>query len=403
MYGCPSGGVGLIVALAVIAALAAAACSTSAHDQQSGPAAAGGGKPSVQVVAAENFWGSIAAQVGGAPRQVTSIITNPNTDPHAYEPTAADGRTLADGPVSDRERCRLRPVGAQAAGGRTGPAARCSTSGTCSVSKDGDNPHRWYNPADVQTVIGAERRRLGRGSTRPTPPTSRPQQTRFETVALASRTTPDRPDQGHVLGHAGGSVRVDLRDAGSRARAEPGHAVLLPEAISEGTDVSAADKATIDNQITNHQIKIYVYNSQNTTPDVQAQLARVQGRPHPDRHHHRDAGARPPRPTRSGRRASCRGSWPPWRRPPAASPPADRTVGDANSRRRRPGIRPGHPATAESRAGERRPPWSRTPVAITDAAVRLGGRTIWSDVELDVARRRVRGRARTERGRASRH
>ena len=27
--------------------------------------------------------------------QVTSIITNPNTDPHDYEPTAADGRTIA--------------------------------------------------------------------------------------------------------------------------------------------------------------------------------------------------------------------------------------------------------------------------------------------------------------------
>jgi zinc/manganese transport system substrate-binding protein len=43
-------------------------------------------------------------------------------------------------------------------------------------------------------------------------------------------------------------------------------------AISEGTDVSVADKETIDNQIREHQIKIYVYNSQNVTPDVQTQL-----------------------------------------------------------------------------------------------------------------------------------
>jgi zinc/manganese transport system substrate-binding protein len=47
------------------------------------------------------------------------------------------------------------------------------------------------------------------------------------------------------------------------------------KAISEGTDVSAADKATIDDQIKTHQIKIYVYNSQNVTPDVQAQLSEV--------------------------------------------------------------------------------------------------------------------------------
>ncbi len=45
------------------------------------------------------------------------------------------------------------------------------------------------------------------------------------------------------------------------------------KAISEGTDVSAADKATIDHQIKARLIKVYVYNSQNTTPDVQAQLA----------------------------------------------------------------------------------------------------------------------------------
>src|SRR5438067_11436056 len=50
----------------------------------------------VQVVAAENFWGSVAAQVGGSHVHVTSIIVDPNADPHSYEPTAADGRRVAD-------------------------------------------------------------------------------------------------------------------------------------------------------------------------------------------------------------------------------------------------------------------------------------------------------------------
>jgi zinc/manganese transport system substrate-binding protein len=53
--------------------------------------------------------------------------------------------------------------------------------------------------------------------------------------------------------------------------------MLTPEtfldAISEGSDPTAADKQTIDQQITTKQIKIYVYNSQNSTPDVQAQVA----------------------------------------------------------------------------------------------------------------------------------
>jgi Zinc-uptake complex component A periplasmic len=45
------------------------------------------------------------------------------------------------------------------------------------------------------------------------------------------------------------------------------------KAISEGTDPTAADKITIDTRIRNRQISVYVYNSQNATPDVQAQIA----------------------------------------------------------------------------------------------------------------------------------
>ena len=53
------------------------------------------------------------------------------------------------------------------------------------------------------------------------------------------------------------------------------------DAVSEGNDPTAADKATIDAQIQERQIKIYVYNSQNATPDVTAQVeaARARGIP----------------------------------------------------------------------------------------------------------------------------
>ena len=40
-------------------------------------------------------------------------------------------------------------------------------------------------------------------------------------------------------------------------------------AIAEGTDVTAADKLTVDAQARRHAIAIWVYNSQNVTPDVQ--------------------------------------------------------------------------------------------------------------------------------------
>ncbi len=69
-----------------------AACSTAGSAADPGGARAG---QVLQVTAAENFWGSIASQLGGKHVQVTSIITNPNTDPHSYEPTASDARAFA--------------------------------------------------------------------------------------------------------------------------------------------------------------------------------------------------------------------------------------------------------------------------------------------------------------------
>ena len=61
--------------------------------------------------------------------------------------------------------------------------------------------------------------------------------------------------------------------------------MLTPEsfldAISEGSDPTVADKTTIDEQIQQKQIKIYVFNSQNSTPDVQQQVteAKAEGIP----------------------------------------------------------------------------------------------------------------------------
>src|SRR5205823_3091812 len=76
----------LVSFVAVAAGLGAAGSSTV-------DAAVHGG--SIQVVAAENFWGSIAAQLGGKRVEVTSVITSPATDPHDYEPSAVDARTMA--------------------------------------------------------------------------------------------------------------------------------------------------------------------------------------------------------------------------------------------------------------------------------------------------------------------
>src|SRR5262245_8823358 len=78
--------VGLGLGAMFVVMLLAGCGSTSASS-------ASGGK--VTVVAAENFWGSIAAQMGGTHVQVTSLISSPDTDPHDYELTSADARAFA--------------------------------------------------------------------------------------------------------------------------------------------------------------------------------------------------------------------------------------------------------------------------------------------------------------------
>src|ERR1700679_2429043 len=81
-----------IVLALVVALLILAGCGGA------GSTAAASGK--LNVVAAEDFWGSIAAQVGGDRVAVTDIITNPAADPHDYEPTGDDARALAGSQVS---------------------------------------------------------------------------------------------------------------------------------------------------------------------------------------------------------------------------------------------------------------------------------------------------------------
>ena len=53
----------------------------------------------VKIVAAENFYGDVASQIGGANVAVTSILTNPDVDPHLFEATPDTARALSDAKV----------------------------------------------------------------------------------------------------------------------------------------------------------------------------------------------------------------------------------------------------------------------------------------------------------------
>jgi zinc/manganese transport system substrate-binding protein len=267
---------GAAVLGAAVVALAAG-CSTAAS-----PAASTGSGPGqkIVVVAAENFWGSIARQLGGTHVTETSIIANPNTDPHAYEPTATDARTIASAKLVIVNGIGYDPWAPELLAANPVQGRQTLTVGDLLGLRPGGNPHQWYSAARVRQVIAAitaDYRRIDPGDGAYF--TSR--QKTFETKALARYNALISQIRARYAGTPIGASESIVSPLASTL----GLKMLTPysflKAISEGTEPTAQDKSAIDAQIKNKQIKIYVYNSQNATPDVAAQVkaARAAGIP----------------------------------------------------------------------------------------------------------------------------
>ena len=263
-------------ALAAVAAAAlVAGCSTAA----SGSQAAGPGNPGARivVVAAENFWGSIARQLGGTKVTEASIISNPNTDPHDYEPTAADARTISMAKLVVVNGIGYDPWASKLLAATPVDGRQTLNVGDLLGLKDGDNPHQRYSAAHVRQVaaaITADYKRLDPADaayfTR--------QQHRFGTTALAAYNRLITQIRARYAGTPVGASESIVSPLATTL----GLKMLTPysflKAISEGGEPTAQDKATIDAQIRNKEIKIYIYNSQNATPDVTAQVREARAR-----------------------------------------------------------------------------------------------------------------------------
>jgi zinc/manganese transport system substrate-binding protein len=231
---------------------------------QGGPNASG----KLDVVAAENFWGSIAQQLGGKRVAVTSIITNPASDPHDYEPTSADARTMAEAQVAI-----VNGIGYDSWASKLLAANAASSRVVLNVGdllglKEGANQHLWYFPSDVFAVIDQIVADYDRLDPRDAAYFAQQKQ-RFESVSLARYDQLRREIRARYAGVPVGYSESIFQGLGQ----DLGLRLLTPysfaKAIAEGTDVTAGDKETVDNQIRRRQVKVWVFNSQNVTPDVQ--------------------------------------------------------------------------------------------------------------------------------------
>ena len=269
---CPSARSSRMVVAGLLGSLLMNACAGS-----SGPAAVPCPTGTVAVAAAENFWGSIAAQVGGTRVCVTSIIVNPDTDPHAYEAKPVDARLIAGAKYVIFNGAGYDPWAPKLLDANPVQGRSALNIGDFLGRKEGDNPHLWYSPAYVDRVIDRIAADLAAADPRDAAYFEQ-QKSQYRTIGLKDyHDTINRIRQRYQGTPVGASESIFAYLAGALAL----NLVTPPEylkAISEGTDPSAADKATIQEQISSRAIRVFVYNSQNSTPEVKALVAQAKAK-----------------------------------------------------------------------------------------------------------------------------
>jgi zinc/manganese transport system substrate-binding protein len=228
------------------------------------------GEP-VQVVAAENFWGSLASQLGGARVNVTSIVTDPNADPHEYESSAADAIAITNAQL----------IVVNGAGYDTWALGIISADGSsnqCVINVQelvgqpvSANPHFWYSPYYVNDTVAAIYKDLV--AIDPAGEAYFRQQYASLNASLwqdyMSLEVQIKQKFGDSPVASTESIFVYMANAtGLDLVSPPG----FMDAVAEGNDPSFQDVAAMDGLLMggNSTVRVLVYNEQTVTPLTQS-------------------------------------------------------------------------------------------------------------------------------------
>ncbi len=218
----------------------------------------------ISIVAAENFYGDIAQQIGGSHVAVTSFLNDPNVDPHQFESSVQNAITVSNASIviengggydswMDRllsaspDSNRIVLVGTSIAGTRLS-----------------NNPHVWYdvhNMIMVAQSIDAALKKLDATN-------AASYDRNLQAFIQSATQLIQKMDE--IKGKYAGTP-VGLTEDIYLYQALPmGLNVLTPlefqKAIAEGNDPPADTVVTANNQITQHLIKVLIYNEQTVTP-----------------------------------------------------------------------------------------------------------------------------------------
>ena len=247
-----------VLAVASAVTMFVAGCSGSA-DARSGP---------VRVVAAENFWGDICAQIGGRHVAVTSIITDPNTDPHTYETSPAAAAAISTASLVIENGFGYDDfVGKILATGGSPGRRVLSVQQVLGLHGADVNPHVWYDTALLPRVAAAFARELS--AIDPSHRAAyRAGALRFDRSLrplLSVIATIKREYAGTPISYTERVPGYLVQAAGLRL-ATP---LSFSLALEQGNDPSPQDIAAFDEAITGHEVKVLLYNLQVVDPETQ--------------------------------------------------------------------------------------------------------------------------------------
>lgn len=244
----------------------------------------------IQIVAAENFWGSLASQLVGERGNVTSIVSDPNTDPHEYQSNPADAIAIANAKLviingMDYDTWASLLINASNTPGQVVLDAQ-QIVGISSAQVAAINPHLWYSPWYVNDTVHAIYNALVQID---------PADKAYFTANYASLNSSlyesymQAEDQmraqyggnsssiaGEVLRQYSGGVNITATESIVQFLANAtGLNIITPVsfmfAVAEGNDPSPQDIATFQQQLSlgNQSVRCLVYNIQTVMPVTQ--------------------------------------------------------------------------------------------------------------------------------------
>lgn len=218
----------------------------------------------IKVVAAENFYGNIAEQLGGDKVSVTSILSDPNVDPHEYESDVQDGIAITNANIVIENGLEYDTWMDKLLSASPNASRIVLTAGDIAPDPLPDNPHVWYGIDNISAIAGAIEAALAKVD----PADASLFQSNLATfnASLAPITAQMNAIKAQYAG-----TPVGLTETIYLYQTQPmGLDVLTPfnfeKAIAEGNDPSAQDVNTTDQQVSEKQIKVLIYNSQTVTP-----------------------------------------------------------------------------------------------------------------------------------------